>query len=157
MKANFQETPRFDPRDGLRLGAFVQLKSVRMLELNCGLRATQPVAGDLRITADVGVGWTRVPGGFACAARVEVEARESEAEDHLVFECETAYELTYEVPENSNPSDTEIVSFALTSATMSAWPYLREAVQSASVRCGLQPIILEVLRQPIPLAVPQES
>jgi preprotein translocase subunit SecB len=121
-----------------------------MLELECGLRNTQPVDGEFTIVSDLGVGWNRQPEGtIAYAVRVNVRLVATAHNDHLVFECNTACELVYAVSDPQNYEDREFLAFGMTTAVFASWPYLREIVQNSSIRCGLQPIILEVLRQPV--------
>jgi hypothetical protein len=50
--------------------------------------------------------------------------------------------LVYDVPTFDGLSDENLVAFAQTSGTFSAWPYWREFVHSSSFRLGIEPIVL---------------
>lgn len=81
--------------------------------------------------------------------RVRAEAT---VRDGAVDASETAirafadFELHYGATEGISGTDEELTAFAETNATLNAWPYLREAIQSTSVRMGMPPILLPLFR-----------
>jgi hypothetical protein len=84
--------------------------------------------------------------------RVRAEAT---VRDTAVEASETAirvfadFELHYRLPEGISATDEEASIFAETNATLNAWPYLRETIQSTSVRMGVPPILLPLFRLPV--------
>jgi hypothetical protein len=68
-----------------------------------------------------------------------------------VVSAKAEYELLYSLPEELNPTASELAAFSETNGIHHAWPYFREFVQSAFNRMGLPPLIIPVLRiQPPP-------
>lgn len=66
-----------------------------------------------------------------------------------VFEIEAEYGLLYEFKKyKAKLSDEVIERFATTSGILNAYPYLREAIQSISVKMGLPPIVPPLLKLP---------
>lgn len=137
------------------MGGVVHLVGVRLLQLDCKVQNTQPVDGPLAVAAEFGVAWSLLESVVAYACKVEVNVVASAHDNHPVFTCTAVYEVRYRVPVDSDFDEREVIAFGMTSAAMAAWPYLREEVQSASLRCGIhQPIVLDVLRQPAPTQPP---
>jgi preprotein translocase subunit SecB len=74
----------------------------------------------------------------------------SETEDAAVrFTLNATQEVNYAVTDPTSYSDEEIGVFGVTSALLTVYPYLRELVQSTSLRCGLAPIVLDLVRIPM--------
>lgn len=138
-----------DPRRGARLGAQVHLVRTRLLEMSCGLRATKPWQGGLSVRSELGFGWQRLEGAIGFAFPTTVEANATDDVDNVVWVCTATQELVYQVQGPEDFSDEEIAAFGATSGALTAYPYIRELVYSASVRSGLEPILLDLLRVPL--------
>ena len=60
-------------------------------------------------------------------------------------------ELLYDLPEADRQPQEVLAAFEKVSVVFSAYPYIRELVQSLTVRAGLSPLVLTTLRAPIDL------
>lgn len=145
VEASVEGAPDPEAGEALRIAREAHLAGVRMLSMRCGLQVPQQIDGPLTVDSKLTFGWTRTDIGVSCAFRANVSLRAPEPE-HPVFSCDVVYESIYAVDDSARFGDREIVAFAKSSGLLASWPYIRESVQSASTRCGLQPITLDVLR-----------
>lgn len=56
------------------------------------------------------------------------------------------YLLTYRMENVAGITKTHVKSFAETNAVFNAWPYFREYVQSTTLRMGLPPLTVPLLK-----------
>lgn len=70
----------------------------------------------------------------------------------LHIDC--AYELIYLLPDDAGVDEEDLDAFGEVSVSFSAFPYVRELVQSLTTRASLPPLVLGTLRSPVdpPLA-----
>lgn len=64
-----------------------------------------------------------------------------------VAEIETGVILDFDMAAGPEPELPVVACFADTNGAFMAWPYIREAVQSMSVRLGLAPVTLGILQR----------
>jgi len=62
------------------------------------------------------------------------------------LKVEAVFGLTYAVKWNKEPSEEDIGIFSQAVGVNNAWPYWREFVQSSTVRMGMPPLIVPLLR-----------
>ncbi len=134
------------------LAAHAHLAHTHLLELHSQFvphAAIPPPPYTATITT--GFAWARRPGeGFAYAIRVDVSVGGDGHAEQPFWTCSAAHDVTYTVESPDNYTDDDAIAFGMTNGTIAAWPYLREVVQSTSVRSGLAPVVLDVIR-PTPI------
>lgn len=130
---------------------------------NVSLRAvhTKRIAGELLqpgfeppLTYSINVqpSYTRVDDHLAYefSYRVTASGKPGEdADEEPVAELEVTLVLVYQLTSDVELADDELGAFGSVMGTFTAHPYLREAVQSLSVRIGLPPLTLDVVRLPV--------
>lgn len=65
----------------------------------------------------------------------------------VVATIETGLTVDYDLAGDEPPSEAVVGCFAETNGVFMAWPYIRQAVQDVSVRLGLAPVVLGILRR----------
>lgn len=73
-------------------------------------------------------------------------SEDQEGPESAAAEMFAAYELTYELPEDSDVPDDALDAFAETNGVFNAWPYFREFAQSSAARMGLPPVLVPLFR-----------
>lgn len=135
-----------DPSLARRLAAEVHLLHTRLLDFSCALRPpARPWSGDLFTAPELGFGWHRLDAGIGYALHLSVKAVPVQDQENVLWTCDATQEIVYTVDNPGRFSDDELGAFAVTSAALTVYPFLRELVHSASLRSGL-PLLLDVLR-----------
>lgn len=124
-----------------------QLENVRVRTLDAVLHWPEPAppysaATELSATID------RSEQEFVVQLDYKVASRAIEGEQAL-FDISVGLLLEYKLDESIECGPNDLEAFALLSSTFSAHPYLREIVANSTVRMGLPPLILQVLRSPL--------
>lgn len=139
--------PPINPALAGRIGSQAHLSTARLLDLNCGLRNTDPVQVQMwQLHTEPGFQWRRDPDGISYAFRLASRVTPQSDTELVVFQCDIVFELKFLLDDAGDYSDDECQAFGSTSGLFAAWPYLREVLQSTSMRCGLPPIVLDVIR-----------
>jgi preprotein translocase subunit SecB len=84
------------------------------------------------------------PGEVRYVHQMSVSA--SAAQD---FHIDCSYELIYLLPDDAQVDDEDLDAFGEVSVSFSAFPYVRELVQSLTTRASLPALVLGTLRSPI--------
>jgi hypothetical protein len=152
------------PEGGLllagRLAALVTLLDVRTLMLHAELldpASTGPFVVALNITPSVAQEGDLLlyEFGYEVAVRAGASNAADQDESGLVATISTRHLVVYKLPSSENIPDEQLHAFGSVSALLTAHPYVREAVQSITVRMGLPAITLDVLK--VPWALPDAA
>lgn len=144
-----------------RVGPIVELRSVRLAKLEYESSISSPKA-EAAVSIEIHVG--EVLSG--ATERVASEEPETEApecelvyrlsadvsadfEDESILHAKIEFDLVYEVLTGVRPTEEEVDAFGSVSATFTGFPYIRELVQSLTVRSELPPLVLGVMRSPL--------
>lgn len=139
-----------------------QLDSVRLKRLlaESRVRSKEEIGkAELTIGYSAAPAKTRPQSGFWVGVRAEAVVKDvtltaPESAIRIVADVE----LRYNLPEDFELDEEDLIIFAETNAVLNAWPYLREAIQNSSVRLGFPPILLPLYRLSSPSAQkPDES
>lgn len=129
----------------------VTLGTIRLVELASRFvpgMAAAPAPYD--VAANASVAWRRNPNGFSYAVKADVKVGPPGKPDEHFWVCSAVVELIYLVEESQKFSDDQAIAFGNTSGLIAGWPYVRETVQSTSVRFGLAPITVGVIQVGLP-------
>lgn len=141
------ESPKpVDAAVGARIGAKAHLLRTNTLDFAGGLRSVEPLNGPLSLANDIGFQFRREEGALFFAFRMHARLTADEHDDALVFELSVVQELVYGVPDSGEFSDEEVSTFGASAGAFTVWPYLREFLHSSSQRCGLPPVVLDLIR-----------
>ncbi len=157
-----------DPTSGTEYGApevdfalaaeivpHVHLANTRLLELQCQFVPFVAIPEPpYTFGIETGVAWARRPDGFSYAIRVNVSVGPDSRPEDPFWTCSAAHDVSYMAEDADRFSDESALAFGMTSAVMTAWPYLRETVQAMSARSGIAPVVLDVIRF-VPGGAPQ--
>lgn len=140
-----------------RLIAAVRLTDVRLVELHAKTsiresEITEDMLPTFRHWATLLAGGVK-DGVFYVRANLDLRVGGEEKTTRAVS-VKIQYELEYSLPDDFKATGAELNAFAKVNGVFNAWPYFREAVQSATLRMGLPPVILPVYRVP---AAPSKS
>lgn len=114
--------------NNLELGESAQVQIKYSLQIKCGYKR-----GSTRFIARVTVnsaGYRRDPG----------------KENQIAFRCVPEFEILYEVPKGTKLTERQVRAFSEIHSPRDAWPYIRDAIQSATVWMGFPPFILPEYR-----------
>jgi len=115
---------------------------------NPGLEAPFQVVGSLSFNT------TTTEGVLACEGRFDCAPQTSAGE--VLFSAVVTVTSVFELPQEAEFSEGEINAFAATTCAFAAWPYIRETIQSLTLKAGIVPLVLEVLRLPLEIDVDDE-
>jgi hypothetical protein len=137
-----------DPQVGFRVAQNVRGVSTRLTEFSCALKEQPPPAGtNFIIETELSLGWAFNEVGLGYGVRLNLRVSSEVEEPHpLVWECTLLQEVLYAIEDPESYSQDEIVAFGGSTGVLTAYPYIRETVQSLSWRSGIGPIVLDVLR-----------
>ena len=139
--------PGVDASRAANLAPHVRLASARLLELHCAFEQTREIPSPpYEFATEVALAWARRDDGFSFAVKVDVRVGAVGGVHDPFWTCTAAQDLAYLVEDAGRFPDEDAVAFGMTGAVVAAWPYLREAVQNSSVRAGLNPVVLDVIR-----------
>jgi preprotein translocase subunit SecB len=127
-----------------RIGAKVNLLDVRLTRASAVVLGAH-TEGHLHADIENTYNWVLEVVTLVCEVGCEVRIR-MEADTDALFECNAAFAAFYQLPDGFEADEDEYEAFASTSATFSLHPYLREMVQSLTMRAGLPPFALPTLR-----------
>jgi preprotein translocase subunit SecB len=141
------EAPAPNLQRAARLVPHVHLTGTRLIELHCQFIPDVVIPpSPYTYKLDAGLAWQRHEDGFSYAVKADVAVGPEGNPDEPFWTCSVAQDMYYRVDGADQFEDAEAMDFGLTSGVMAAWPYLREAIQSSSVRAGLSPVVLDVMR-----------
>jgi hypothetical protein len=143
-------TPEDQRTAASRVGAVVELQSIRLLASACNL-LNDPIPGQVISQLDVRAG-TSIEGNvlvvrtgyFATAMQRDEAGGEMAA---WTASCEWLLDYTFPNVGDVDPSDAE--SFALVSSVFSTHPYARAYFQRVTGEMGYPPLILGVMKSPV--------
>lgn len=78
--------------------------------------------------------------------RVQTESSTNRGSAKPYLAIAVSYLLTYGIADFEGIEPAQVESFAETNAVFNAWPYLREYVQSTTLRMGLPPLTVPLLK-----------
>jgi preprotein translocase subunit SecB len=73
-----------------------------------------------------------------------VESEENMQSD--TFEVDITYCVIYQASNGINAEKEEKMAFGLTNAIFNSWPYAREHIQNISMKMGLKPFIMPLVK-----------
>jgi len=148
-----------------RVGPKVELKAVRLVKLDYESFASS-IEPNTEVSVDIQVGEVQVEAadeavarksgtqspddGNACMLVYRLAAEVAcSVEAVTILRSNVAFDLVYEVLTGIRPTEEEINAFGSVSAAFTGFPYLRELLQSLTVRSELPPLTLGVMRSPL--------
>lgn len=126
------------------IGVAASIRDVRLRSVTARL----PASDDLTpITIDLGV---RVDRATVSAETVSysIEFRVS-GNDGEALHIFGTFDVIYNIPGEAQGTQDDLDAFGNVSVMFSVHPYIRELVQSLTVRAGLPPLVLDTLRAPL--------
>jgi hypothetical protein len=107
--------------------------------------------GDTEYTVESssGLSWDRSPSDCVTYALDFGWLVHSGDEDDALFTGIAEFELSYGCAEDFTFDDEEAEAFGEASVLLSAYPFVRELVQSLTTRAGLPPLTLSTIRRPL--------
>lgn len=128
----------------MRVGARIELIDIELRSL-----AAELVVRDFEQPLEIGVSWD-VAWEWPSDGRLEYLVTYSVAEEQgRNPTIKTTFAATYEVRDAEDFQLDEFDAFGQVSVIFSTFPYLRELVQSLTVRAGLPPLTLHTLHSPM--------
>jgi hypothetical protein len=142
-----------------RVGPKVDLLDVRLVAVRSELHAVvHDTLLDAEVEFDVSVNAQGQVALYNVHAHAELSAasdaertddREDGLPEGLVFSADVNFLLVYEVQGQQPLEAEDLEAFGNVSALFAAYPYLREQLQSLTVRSGLPPLTIGVYRLPV--------
>ena len=134
-------------RSAATVAVAASLRDVRLVASTA--KAAQP-SRDAATTVEFAVHAALVrpdpaPDGFAVEVGIELAAHEGD-DRREVLRLTAEFRLAFGHPDLAALDEQNLRDFAESSGLFSAWPYLREYVQSTTVRMGLPPIVIPTHR-----------
>lgn len=128
-----------------KVGARADLALVSLRSVEAHLADTQDSGEPIQLEVSWETAHTRAdPGEVRYLHQMSVSA--SAAQD---FHIDCSYELIYLLTEDAEIDDEDLDAFGEVSVSFSAFPYVRELVQSLTTRASLPPLVLGTLRSPV--------
>lgn len=116
---------------------------------------TVGVEPPFEVTTSASGQWGVSGDGTAFQARVDValQAKATSDADAVVWRIEASHWLLYSIAPGVPLERDQLDAYAATGAVFSAWPYVRELVQSLTHRMGVPPLTLPLLKTPLDVAL----
>ena len=127
-----------------QLIARAELTDVRVTKSNVEL-FFDGALDDVEAELEVGAAFRRQPAAFSCKFSVVVPLRTAAGKDIARFEIDVV--SSFELDEAPGDLDDLIPAFSANVGFFIAFPFIREALHSMSVRVGLPPLTLGLLRR----------
>lgn len=166
----------FDPAQLLpaaRIGGRATLTNIRVWDVRARLSPDMPeqlptveVRTAVEAEAAVGQDGTTFQGQIRYAVTGHIPAPPSGDDENAesapdetieILTIEILWILDYDLPEDHGFPESALQDFVEVSSTFAVHPYMREAVQTLTLRMGLPPLILDLLRSPLDVAASQPS
>jgi preprotein translocase subunit SecB len=124
-----------------RVSTFAELKNVRLVQLSaiCDPSAVGPVEAEFSNTASV----TNFSGDVldvACEYRFVAKLAQATA-----IEIVIRYLVTYAMTASSPLAESDLAEFARGNGVLHSWPFVREVLNSTTLRMGFPPFTLGVM------------
>jgi preprotein translocase subunit SecB len=129
-----------------RVGARVELVDLRVRKLAAELH--QPTSeGPLSFALDVKPAVSRVDELVVYSLEYEFSSQDNDQK--TVVDGTIEISVLYQLEEGAELTEGELAAFGNVSVLFTAHPYLRELLHSLTLRMGLPPLILDVMRSPL--------
>jgi preprotein translocase subunit SecB len=129
-----------------RVGARVELVDLRVRKLAAELH--QPTSeGPLSFDLDVKPAVSRVDELVVYSLEYEFSSQDNDQK--TVVDGTIEISVLYQLEEGAELTEGELAAFGNVSVLFTAHPYLRELLHSLTLRMGLPPLILDVMRSPL--------
>jgi hypothetical protein len=137
----------------------VQLDGIRLVQLSATTDIREPSeAGAVNVPVSWQASVEMAPASrFFVRATVEARVVPREAPQKPVVRVKMVFELAYRLPDGMNVSEEVLAQFGSTNGVFNAWPYARQLAHDTSLRMGLPPLVLPLLRIPELQSEPGES
>lgn len=137
-----------------RVGAQASLEDIRLRRIEAEL--CEPAAeGPYEVSLSVDPAFDEADNHVLYGVSYRLEA--TGAGGVVVLTADIEFSLLYELPESHGFEEADLAAFAEVSVLFSVHPYVREVVQSLTARCGLPPLVLDVLRSPLHPSRPMDA
>lgn len=126
--------------------ANVSFVEIRQVSVRCELRKSE--FKSLHANVETFLEWARESDLLHC--QVSTGLKITDSEDPVeVLNANVTYRASYLLANHLDVTDDDLEAFTKVSATFSLHPYIREALQNLTVRAGLPPFTLRILKSPL--------
>jgi hypothetical protein len=132
-----------------RVAREVELRDIYLLRSSLSRLGPEPVQGRLVLTFDCATRLLNEPDGghlLPVACDFTLAAREEEEPQREVMRVEATFLVSYQLAEPHKITPEDLHHFARINPLYNAWAYWRELVHTMSLRMGLPPLLVPLLK-----------
>lgn len=129
-----------------KIAGQLNLKTIHVWKETCSRDITyNPQKVKVNISVEVGILESESEKILPYSCRYSIKANDEEKEK-ITFEVDITYCVIYQATNGINAEKEEKMAFGLTNAIFNSWPYAREHIQNISMKMGLKPFILPLVK-----------
>ena len=143
------EMDNLDMEAVARVAQEVELQDIYLMQSAVSRLGPEPVQGRLMLTFDCATRLLNEAGGghlLPVACDFAVAAREEEEPQREVVRVEATFLVSYQLAEPQKITQEDLHHFARLNPLYNAWAYWRELVHSMTLRMGLPPLLVPLLK-----------